>query len=67
MHRRGIIRPCQIGIILRIPGRVTLIRQILVLARLDVVRRDALSLEREGGFDDSGEEAGRDMPVNMAM
>ena len=67
MHRRGVIRPRQIGIILRIPGRVTLIRQILLLARLDVVRRDALSLEREWGFDDSGEEAGSEMPVNMAM
>lgn len=58
MHRWRIIRAGQISIILRIPRRITLIRQFLILAHLDLVRRDALCLERQGGFDDGGEEAG---------
>jgi len=52
----------------RVAGRVALIGNVLALAHLVLVRGDAnFLLDLERGFDDGGEEAREEMPVDMAV
>lgn len=67
IHRRRIIRPRQIQMILRIPSRIALVRQFLILANLKMVRRHILRLEVQRCFDDGGEEAFGDVPIDVAV
>lgn len=53
--------------ILRIASRIALVRQFLILADLEMIRRYILGLEMQRCFDDRGEEAFGDVPIDVAV
>jgi len=67
VDRRGIVCTSQIRVVLRITSRVALVRQVLVFADFELVRRDALGLELQRCFHNCGEEAGSEVPVDVAV
>ena len=67
MHRRRGRRTRHVRISLRITSRVAHGRNTLNFTVLQLILRDGLLLNLQRRLDESGEEAGLEMPVDVAM